>query len=138
MKTKHLVKSLLLASIIPFCSFMVVNDDNTTPEEEKDINFTNNNNQGSDDRRSITPITAYVNSEVLTVHFTVAMSSATVSVSNTLTGSIVSQQSLTPTAGTICTIPVAGLPDGIYTVSVINNVSGESVSGDFEISNSQE
>ena len=130
MKVTAFFKCVVIASIIPFTSFMVANDD--TPKEEKVIALTNDNDGGVDEQTLQVPVTATVNNSVLNVHFTGNVPHATVSVQNALTGGTVSQQSMSAMSGTICTVPVSGLPTGFYTVSVTNNLSGESVSGEFE------
>ena len=130
MKVTAFLKCVVIASIIPFTSFMVANDD--TPKEEKVIALTNDNDGGVDEQTLQVPVTATVNNSVLNVHFTGNVPHATVSVQNALTGGTVSQQSMSAMSGTICTVPVSGLPTGFFTVSVTNNLSGESVSGEFE------
>ena len=130
MKVTAFLKCVVIASIIPFTSFMVANDD--TPKEEKVIALTNSSDHGSNTETLQVPVTATVNNSVLNVHFTGNVPHATVSVQNALTGGTVSQQSMSAMSGTICTVPVSGLPTGFYTVSVTNNLSGESVSGEFE------
>ena len=130
MKVTAFLKCVVIASIIPFTSFMVANDD--TPKEEKVIALTNDNDGGVDEQTLQVPVTATVNNSVLNVHFTGNVPHATVSVQNALTGGTVSQQSMSAMSGTICTVPVSGLSTGFYTVSVTNNLSGESVSGEFE------
>lgn len=130
MKVTAFLKCVVIASIIPFTSFMVANDD--TPKEEKVIALTNDNDGGVDEQTLQVPVTATVNNSVLNVQFTGNVPHATVSVQNALTGGTVSQQSMSAMSGTICTVPVSGLPTGFYTVSVTNNLSGESVSGEFE------
>ena len=132
MRKTHFVKSLMLASILPFCSFMMPETDNTTPKEEQQIVLTNDIDNGVDTETLQVPVTATVNNSVLNVHFTGNVPHATVSVQNALTGGTVSQQSMSAMSGTICTVPVSGLSTGFYTVSVTNNLSGESVSGEFE------
>ena len=132
MRKTHFVKSLMLASILPFCSFMMPETDNTTPKEEQQIVLTNDIDNGVDTETLQVPVTATVNNSVLNVQFTGNVPHATVSVQNALTGGTVSQQSMSAMSGTICTVPVSGLSTGFYTVSVTNNLSGESVSGEFE------
>ena len=131
MTGKTFIKSLMLAGIIPFCAF-ANNDNDRTPEEEKVINLTNNNGNGVDENVLQVPVTATLTPNVLNVQFTGNVPHATVSVQNALTGGTVSQQSMSAMSGTICTVPVSGLSTGFYTVSVTNNLSGESVSGEFE------
>ena len=127
MKFKTLIKCMVLASIIPASTIMIANDN--TPKEEKVIVLTNNGDYGSDDKTLQVPVSATVNNGVVNVQFTGNVPMATVTVNNALTGTTVSQQTISATVGTVSTIPVAGLSWG--TVTVTNNVSGASVSGDF-------
>ena len=127
MKFKTLIKCMVLASIIPASTIMIANDN--TPKEEKVIVLTNNGDYGSDDKTLQVPVSATVNNGVVNVQFTGNVPMATVTVNNALTGTTVSQQTMSATAGTVSTIPVAGLSWG--TVTVTNNMSGASVSGDF-------
>ena len=136
MKVKTLFKCMMLASIIPFSSIMVAN--NNTPEEEKVIALTNDNDGGVNNETLQVPVTATVNNQVLNVQFTGTVPHATVKVNNALTGGTVTQQSMTALQGTICTVPVAGLDMGTYTVSVTNNLNGQSVSGDFQVNSGKE
>lgn len=136
MRIKTLIKCMALASILPASTMMIANDD--VPDEEKVIALTNDNDYGVNTETLQVPVTATVNNQVLNVQFTGTVPHATVKVNNALTGGTVTQQSMTALPGTICTVPVAGLNMGTYTVSVTNNLNGQSVSGDFEISNSQE
>ena len=129
MKFKTLIKCMVLASIIPASTMMIANDD--VPDEEKVIALTNDN--GSNDATLQVPVTATVNNSVLNVQFTGTVPHATVKVNNALTGGTVSQQSMTALSGTVCTVPVSGLTSGIYTVSVTNNMNGQSVSGEFDV-----
>lgn len=129
MKAKTFFKCMMLAGIIPFSSIMVANDN--SPEEEKVIALTNNKDYGSNDQTLQVPVTATVNNQVLNVQFTGTVPHATVRVNNALTGGTVTQQSIAALPGTICTVPVAGLTMGTYTVSVTNELSGQSVSGNF-------
>ena len=122
---------MLLASIIPASSIMVANDD--VPDEEKVIALTNDSDHGINEETLQVPVTATVNNQVLNVQFTGTVPHATVKVNNALTGGTVSQQSMTALSGTVCTVPVSGLTSGIYTVSVTNNMNGQSVSGDFDV-----
>lgn len=131
MKIKNLIKCMALASIIPASTMMIANDD--VPDEEKAIALTNDSNHGINEETLQVPVTATVNNQVLNVQFTGTVPHATVQVNNALTGTTVSQQSVSAIAGTVSTIPVAGLSWGTYTVSVTNNVNGQSVSGDFEV-----
>ena len=129
MKFKTLIKCMVLASIIPASTMMIANDD--VPDEEKVIALTNDN--GSNDATLQVPVSATVNNSVLNVQFNGTVPHATVKVNNALTGGTVSQQSMTAVSGTVCTVPVSGLTSGIYTVSVTNNMNGQSVSGDFDV-----
>ena len=122
---------MLLASIIPASSIMVANDD--VPDEEKVIALTNDSDHGINEETLQVPVTATVSNSVLNVRFTGTVPHATVKVNNALTGGTVSQQSMTAVSGTVCTVPVSGLTSGIYTVSVTNNMNGQSVSGDFDV-----
>ena len=131
MKFKKVIQCMLLASIIPASSIMIANDN--TPEEEKVIALTNDNAEEIDNQTLQIPVTATVNNSVLNVRFTGTVPHATVKVNNALTGGTVSQQSMTAVSGTVCTVPVSGLTMGTYTVSVTNNLNGQSVSGDFDV-----
>ena len=133
MKTKSFVKGLLFASVLPFCSFMMPDNGNTAPKEEQTIVLVNSNENFVDENTLQVPVTATVNNQVLNVQFTGTVPHATVRVNNALTGGTVTQQSMAALPGTICTVPVTGLTMGTYTVSVTNNVNGQSVSGDFEV-----
>ena len=134
MKVKTLFKCMMLASIIPFSSIMVAN--NNTPEEEKVIALTNDNDGGGNTETLQIPVTATLNNGVVNVQFTGTVPHATVRVNNALTGATVGQQSMSATAGTVSMIPVSGLTMG--TITVTNNVSGQSVSGDFQVNNGKE
>ena len=136
MKIKTLIKCMALASIIPASTMMIANDN--TPKEEKVIVLTNDNDYGVNTETLQVPVTATVNNQVLNVQFTGTVPHATVKVNNALTGGTITQQSMTALPGTICTVPVAGLDMGTYTVSVTNNASGESVSGDFQVNSGKE
>ena len=131
MKAKKVILCMLLASIIPASSIMVANDD--VPDEEKEIALTNDNDGGVNDATLQVPVTATVNNQVLNVQFTGTVPHATVKVNNALTGGTVSQQSMTALPGTVCTVPVSGLTMGTYSVSVTNNLNGQSVSGEFDV-----
>ncbi len=131
MKIKTVIQCMLLASIIPASSIMVANDN--VPDEEKVIALTNDSDHGINEETLQVPVTATVNNSVLNVRFTGTVPHATVKVNNALTGGTVSQQSMTAVSGTICTVPVSGLTMGTYTVSVTNNLNGQSVSGDFDV-----
>ena len=136
MRIKTLFKCMALASILPASTMMIANDN--TPKEEKVIALTNDSDHGSDDKTLQVPVTATLSNEVLNVQFTGTVPHATVKVNNALTGGTVTQQSMTALPGTISPVPVVGLDMGTYTVSVTNNASGESVSGDFQVNNSKE
>lgn len=129
MKFKTLIKCMVLASIIPASTMMIANDN--TPKEEKVIALTNKTNNGTDNETLQVPVTATLNNGVMNVQFTGNVPMATVTVNNALTGTTVSQQTISATAGTVSTIPVAGLSWG--TVTVTNSVSGASVSGNFNV-----
>ena len=101
------------------------------PDEEKVIVLTNKTNNGSDDKALQVPVTATVNNGVVNVQFTGNVPMATVTVNNALTGTTVSQQTMSATAGTVSMIPVSGITMG--TITVTNNVSGASVSGNFNV-----
>ena len=136
MRIKTLFKCMALASILPASTMMIANDD--VPDEEKVIALTNDSDHGSDDKTLQVPVTATLSNEVLNVQFTGTVPHATVKVNNALTGGTVTQQSMTALQGTICTVPVAGLDMGTYTVSVTNNLNGQSVSGDFQVNSGKE
>ena len=129
MKIKTLIKCMALASIIPASTMMIANDD--VPDEEKVIALTNDSNHGINEETLQVPVTATLNNGVVNVQFTGSVPHATVRVNNALTGATVGQQSLSATAGTVSMIPVSGLTMG--TITVTNNVNGQSVSGDFEV-----
>ncbi len=127
MKFKTLMKCMLLASIIPASTMMIANDD--VPDEEKVIAL--NNDNGSNDATLQVPVTATVSNNLLNVHFTGNIPTATISVQNALTGATVNRQTLTGVQGVTFSVPVSGLTMG--TVTVTNEQSGESVSGEFEV-----
>ena len=129
MKIKTLIKCMALASIIPASTMMIANDD--VPDEEKVIALTNDSNHGINEETLQVPVTATLNNGVVNVQFTGTVPHATVRVNNALTGATVGQQSMSATAGTVSMIPVSGLTMG--TITVTNNVNGQSVSGDFEV-----
>ena len=129
MKTIKLIQCLMLASIIPFSSFMVANDD--VPDEEQVIALANNNDYGVDEQTLQVPVTATLSNNLLNVHFTGNIPTATISVQNALTGATVNRQTMTGVQGVTFSVPVSGLTMG--TVTVTNEQSGESVSGDFEV-----
>ena len=129
MNLKKLFNCMVLATIIPASSIMIANDN--TPKEEKVIALTNDN--VSNDATLQVPVSATVNNSVLNVQFNGTVPHATVKVNNALTGGTVSQQSMTAMPGTVCTVPVSGLTMGTYSVSVTNNLNGQSVSGEFDV-----
>ena len=92
--------------------------------------MTNDDNTGIDDKTLQVPVTATLSNNVLNVQFTGTVPVATVSVTNNLTGATISQQSMTALQGSICTVPVTS---GFYNVAITNQLSGESVSGEFEV-----
>ena len=127
MKIKNLIKCMVLASIIPTSTMMIANDD--VPDEEKVIAL--NNDNGSNDATLQVPVNATVNNGVVNVQFTGNVPMATVTVNNALTGTTVSQQTMSATAGTVSMIPVSGITMG--TITVTNNLNGASVSGNFKV-----
>lgn len=129
MKAKTLLTCMLMASIIPFSSIVMANDN--TPEEEKVITLTNKTNNVTNTETLQVPVTATVNNGVVNVQFTGNVPMATVTVNNALTGTTVSQQTMSATAGTVSMIPVSGLTMG--TITVTNNLNGASVSGNFNV-----
>ena len=128
MKAKTFFKCMILAGIIPFASIVMANDN--TPKEEKVIALTNSNDVGVNEETLQVPATATLSNNVLNVQFTGTVPVATVSVTNNLTGATISQQSMTALQGSICTVPVTS---GFYNVAITNQLSGESVSGNFEV-----
>ena len=127
---KQSVKALLMAGIIAF-SANVFADPITTPSEEKKIELGNKGNNIANDNTLQVPVTATVNNGVVNVQFTGNVPMATVTVNNALTGTTVSQQTMSATAGTVSMIPVSGLTMG--TITVTNNLNGASVSGNFNV-----
>ena len=127
---KLTVKALLMAGIIAF-SINVFADPVSTPTEEKKIELGNDGNNIANDKTLLVPVIATVNNQVLNVQFTGTVPHATVRVNNALTGATVGQQSMSATAGTVSMIPVSGLTMG--TITVTNNVNGQSVSGNFNV-----
>ena len=128
MKAKTFFKCMILAGIIPFASIVMANDN--TPKEEKVITLTNSNDVGVNEETLQVPVTATLTNTLLNVQFTGNVPAATVSVTNNLTGATISQQSMTALQGSICTVPVTS---GFYNVAITNQLSGESVSGEFEV-----
>lgn len=130
MTRKTFFKSLMLASILPFCAFANGENDRT-PEEEQLIVLTNGNGNGVDENTLQVPVTATLSNNLLNVHFTGNIPTATISVQNALTGATVNRQTLTGVQGVTFSVPVSGLTMG--TITVTNEQSGESVSGEFEV-----
>ena len=129
MTRKTFFKSLMLASILPFCAFANGENDRT-PEEEQLIVLSNSTINGDEQTLQV-PVTATVSNNLLNVHFTGNIPTATISVQNALTGATVNRQTMTGVQGVTFSVPVSGLTMG--TVTVTNEQSGESVSGDFEV-----
>ena len=127
---KLTVKALLMVGIIAF-SANIFADPVTTPSEEKEIELGNDGNDIINTETLQVPVTATLKNGVVNVQFTGTVPHATVRVNNALTGATVGQQSMSATAGTVSMIPVSGLTMG--TITVTNNVNGQSVSGDFEV-----
>ena len=117
---------LILAA---FSSLSTFAGDVLTETDEQKVVLTNGSNTDVDDETLTVPVTATVSNSVLNVNFTGTVPVASVTVTNTLTGSTVSQ-SMSATVGTVCTVPVS---TGMYVVSVTDEESGESVSGEFEV-----
>ena len=129
MKVKTFFKCIMLAGILPFGSIMIANDN--APDEEKVIALTNDNDGGVDEQTLQVPVTATLSNNLLNVHFTGNIPTATISVQNALTGATVNRQTMTGVQGVTFSVPVSGLTMG--TVTVTNEQSGESVSGEFEV-----
>ena len=127
---KLTIKALLMAGILAF-SANVFADPVTTPSEEKEIELANDGNSIANEETLQVPVTATVNNGVVNVQFTGNVPMATVTVNNALTGTTVSQQTMSATAGTVSMIPVSGLTMG--TITVTNNLNGASVSGNFNV-----
>ena len=127
---KQTLKVLLLAGIVSL-SANVFADDDLTQTEEKKVELANDNGSGLDTETLQVPVTATVSNNLLNVHFTGNIPTATVSVQNALTGAIVNRQTLAGVQGVTFSVPVSGLTMG--TVTVTNEQSGESVSGEFEV-----
>ncbi|MBQ8592890.1 MAG: hypothetical protein IJ467_01165 [Bacteroidaceae bacterium] len=130
MRILHL-KALLLAGIVPLCSF--ANDD-VTAEEQQTVELVNNGAATADENTLKVPVAANVSGNVLNVRFTGTVPLASVSVTNTSTGTSVNQSLSAPT-GTTLSVPVVS---GSYVVSVYNNGSGQGVSGGFIVNDSEE
>ena len=129
MKKASFVKVMMLSCILPLSAFM--EDDLTNPTQEQVIDLTNDNENLSNTETLQVPVTATVSNNLLNVHFTGNIPTATISVQNALTGATVNRQTLTGVQGVTFSVPVSGLTMG--TVTVTNEQSGESVSGDFEV-----
>ena len=127
---KLTIKALLMAGIIAF-SANVFADPVTTPSEEKKIELGNDGNDIINTETLQVPVTATLNNGVVNVQFTGNVPMATVTVNNALTGTTVSQQTMSATAGTVSMIPVSGITMG--TITVTNNLNGASVSGNFKV-----
>ena len=139
MKKSNLIKVMMLAGILPLSVAVNGNDDNVTnPTQEQVIELTNDGNNIANDNNLKVTVTATVNNQVLNVQFTGSVLHATVKVNNAPTGATGRQQSVSAIRGNVSIVTVAGLSWGTYTVSVTNNVNGQSVSGDFEVNNSKE
>ena len=129
MKKASFVKVMMLACILPLSAFM--EDDLTNPTQEQVIDLTNDNENLSNTETLQVPVTATVSNNLLNVQFTGNIPTATISVQNALTGATVNRQTLTGVQGVTFSVPVSGLTMG--TITVTNEQSGESVSGDFEV-----
>ena len=127
---KKTLKVLLMAGIVASTLNVFAENDPTTELDQKVIELTNDDNTGIDDKTLQVPVTATLTNNLLNVQFTGTVPVATVSVTNNLTGATISQQSMTALQGSICTVPVTS---GFYNVAITNQLSGESVSGDFEV-----
>ena len=129
MKKASFVKVMMLACILPLSAFM--EDDLTNPTQEQVIDLTNDNENLSNTETLQVPVTATVSNNLLNVQFTGNIPTATISVQNALTGATVNRQTLSGVQGVTFSVPVSGLTMG--TITVTNEQSGESVSGDFEV-----
>lgn len=127
---KKTLKVLLMAGIVASTLNVFAENDPTTELDQKVIELTNDDNTGIDDKTLQVPVTATLTNNLLNVQFTGTVPVATVSVTNNLTGATISQQSMTALQGSICTVPVTS---GFYNVAITNQLSGESVSGEFEV-----
>ncbi len=134
MKKLH-VKVLLLAGIVAFSANVFANN-GLTQTEESNVELSNNGNSIANNETLKVPVTATISNNVLNVQFTGSVPMATVTVSNAMTGATISQQSLPAVNGTVTSVPVAGLTMG--TVTVTNLLSGESVNGEFVVTDGQE
>ena len=129
--SKKIFKILFLAGIIVTSLNVFANNDPTIGMDEKVINLTNDNGNNANNETLQVPVTATVNNGVVNVQFTGNVPMATVTVNNALTGTTVSQQTMSATAGSVSMIPVSGLTMG--TITVTNNLNGASVSGNFNV-----
>ena len=120
MRKSNFIKAMMLSCILPLSTAVSGNDDNVT----NDGNIVNTETLQ-------VPVTATVSNNLLNVQFTGNIPTATISVQNALTGATVNRQTLTGVQGVTFSVPVSGLTMG--TVTVTNEQSGESVSGDFEV-----
>ena len=131
MRKSNFIKAMMLSCILPLSTAVSGNDDNvTTNGEEKVIELTNDGNIVNTETLQV-PVTATVSNNLLNVQFTGNIPTATISVQNALTGATVNRQTLTGVQGVTFSVPVSGLTMG--TVTVTNEQSGESVSGEFEV-----
>lgn len=131
MRKSNFIKVMMLACILPLSTAVSGNDDNvTTNGEEKVIELTNDGNIVNTETLQV-PVTATVSNNLLNVHFTGNIPMATISVQNALTGTTVNRQALKGIQGMTFSVPVSGMTLG--TITVTNEQSGESVSGDFEV-----
>jgi len=122
---------LLLTGIIATSLNVFADNDPTIGMDEKVINLSNDNGNNANNETLQVPVTATVSNNLLNVHFTGNIPTATISVQNALTGATVNRQTMTGVQGVTFSVPVSGLTMG--TVTVTNEQSGESVSGDFEV-----
>ena len=128
---KRISKILLLAGIIATSLNVFADNNPTIGMDEKVVELTNDGNSIANDNTLQVPVTATVNNGVVNVQFTGNVPMATVTVNNALTGTTVSQQTMSATAGTVSMIPVSGITMG--TITVTNNLNGASVSGNFNV-----
>ena len=128
---KRISKILLLAGIIATSLNVFADNDSTIGMDEKVINLSNDNLNNANNETLQVPVNATLNNGVVNVQFTGNVPMATVTVNNALTGTTVSQQTMSATAGTVSMIPVSGITMG--TITVTNNLNGASVSGNFNV-----
>lgn len=130
---KRFFKSIsLLAVFLPWVAF--ANDDLTSERENQSVELTNIETGNANSETLKVPVTANVSGNVLNVRFTGTVPLASVSVTNTSTGTSVNQSLSAPT-GTTLSVPVV---TGSYVVSVYNNGNGQGVSGGFIVNDSEE